>query len=81
MLDSLSLWLHETPLGETLLTMLISMLPVVELRLGLPYGIALAPADPRGVCRVARRQHDPCAVYHFICPPAVPMGAHTYSKA
>ena len=41
MLDSLSLWLHETPLGEALLTMLISMLPVVELRLGLPYGIAL----------------------------------------
>ena len=36
MLDSLSLWLHETPLGETLLTMLISMLPVVELRGGLP---------------------------------------------
>ena len=36
MLDSLSLWLHETPLGETLLTMLISMLPVVELRGCLP---------------------------------------------
>ena len=40
MLDSLSLWLHETPLGETLLTMLISMLPVVELRGGLPAGVA-----------------------------------------
>ena len=40
MLDSLSLWLHETPLGETLLTMLISMLPVVELRGGIPYGIS-----------------------------------------
>ena len=38
MLDSLSLWLHETPLGETLLTMLISMLPVVELRGGLRWG-------------------------------------------
>ena len=65
MLDSLSLWLHETPLGETLLTMLISMLPVVELRGGIPYGISQG-LDP---------------VYHFICPPAVPMGAHTYSKA
>lgn len=32
MLDSLSYWLHETPLGEALLTMFISMLPVVELR-------------------------------------------------
>ena len=41
MLDSLSLWLHETPLGETLLTMLISMLPVVELRGGLPAGVAM----------------------------------------
>ena len=52
MLDSLSLWLHETPLGETLLTMLISMLPVVELRLGLPYGIALGLDYPwRGACR------------------------------
>ena len=78
MLDSLSLWLHETPLGETLLTMLISMLPVVELRGGLPAGVAAA--DPRGVHCVARRQHDPRAVHHFICPPAVPMGAHTYSK-
>ena len=40
MLDSLSLWLHETPLGETLLTMLISMLPVVELRGGVPVAFA-----------------------------------------
>jgi len=38
MLDSLSYWLHETPLGEALLTMFISMLPVVELRGGLPAG-------------------------------------------
>ena len=38
MLDSLSFWLHETPLGEALLTMFISMLPVVELRGGLPAG-------------------------------------------
>ena len=46
MLDSLSLWLHETPLGETLLTMLISMLPVVELRGGLPAGIAMGLPIP-----------------------------------
>ena len=45
MLDSLSLWLHETPLGETLLTMLISMLPVVELRGGLPAGVAMGPVS------------------------------------
>ena len=46
MLDSLSLWLHETPLGETLLTMLISMLPVVELRGGLPAGVAMGLPIP-----------------------------------
>ena len=46
MLDSLSLWLHETLLGETLLTMLISMLPVVELRGGLP-----APTTPSSPSR------------------------------
>ena len=41
MADTVSLWLHETPLGEALLTMLISMLPVVELRGGLPAGVAM----------------------------------------
>ena len=46
MLVSLSLWLHETPLGETLLTMLISMLPVVELRGGLPAGVAMGLPIP-----------------------------------
>ncbi len=46
MLDSLSLWLHETPLGETLLTMLISMLPVVELRGGLPRALRWGCRSP-----------------------------------
>lgn len=34
-------WLTGTIVGKTLTTFFISMLPVVELRLGLPYGIAL----------------------------------------
>ena len=34
-------WLTETTLGKLLATFCISMLPVVELRGGLPYGIAL----------------------------------------
>ncbi len=46
MLESISLWLHETPLGEALLTMLISMLPVVELRGGLPAGVAMGLPIP-----------------------------------
>ena len=41
MLETLSLWLHSTMTGKVLLTALISMLPVVELRGGLPAGVAL----------------------------------------
>ena len=46
MLDSISLWLHKTAAGEALLTMLISMLPVVELRGGLPAGVAMGLPIP-----------------------------------
>lgn len=41
MWQAVSLWLHETVAGEFLLTMLISMIPVVELRGGVPAGIAM----------------------------------------
>ena len=41
MLETLSLWLHSTMTGKVLLTALISMLPVVELRGGLPAGVAM----------------------------------------
>ena len=34
-------WFTQTTLGRLLATFFISMVPVVELRLGLPYGIAL----------------------------------------
>ena len=34
-------WLTETVFGKFISTFFISMVPVVELRLGLPYGIAL----------------------------------------
>ena len=33
-------WLTETPAGEFLLTMLVSMVPVIELRGGIPFGMA-----------------------------------------
>ena len=33
-------WLTETKLGEFTLTVLVSMIPVVELRGGLPFGVA-----------------------------------------
>lgn len=34
-------WLTQTTIGKLIATFFISMVPVVELRLGLPYGIAL----------------------------------------
>ena len=46
MLEVLSAWLHNTPAGEFLLTMFISMLPVVELRAGLPAGVAMGLSIP-----------------------------------
>ena len=39
-------WLTETAIGKFTMTFLISMLPVVELRLGLPYGIAIGLKYP-----------------------------------
>lgn len=41
MLETISLWLHSTETGKALLTLLISTLPVVELRGGLPAGVAM----------------------------------------
>ena len=32
-------WLTETFAGKSLLTLLVSMVPVVELRVGIPFGI------------------------------------------
>lgn len=40
-MEAISLWLHGTPAGEFLLTMLISMVPVAELRVGVPAGVAM----------------------------------------
>ncbi len=33
-------WLTQTPLGEFIWTMLVSMVPVIELRGGIPFGVA-----------------------------------------
>ena len=46
MFGTISLWLHGTQLGKLLLTFLISMLPVIELRGGLPAGIAMGLPIP-----------------------------------
>ena len=46
MLQAISLWLHGTAAGEFLLTMLISMVPVAELRVGVPAGVAMGLPIP-----------------------------------
>ncbi len=46
MLQTISLWLHGTAAGKFLLTMLISMIPVVELRAGVPAGVAMGLPIP-----------------------------------
>lgn len=39
-------WLNETAVGEFIFTMLVSMIPIVELRGGLPFGVALGLSYP-----------------------------------
>ena len=46
MLKTISLWLHGTTPGRLLLTFFISLLPVVELRGGLPAGVAMGLPIP-----------------------------------
>ncbi len=46
MIDSLSAWLNSTVGGEFFATFLISMLPIVELRGGLPAGVAMGLPIP-----------------------------------
>ena len=46
MFDALSAWLHTTVGGEILWTAFISMLPIVELRGGLPAGVAIGLPIP-----------------------------------
>ena len=46
MFEGISLWLHSTAAGEFLLTMLISMAPVAELRVGIPAGVAMGLPIP-----------------------------------
>lgn len=39
-------WLETTMGGELIFTMLVSMLPVIELRLGIPFGVGLGLSYP-----------------------------------
>ena len=43
-------WLTQTQLGEFCFTILVSMLPVVELRGGIPFGVAAGLSPPKAFC-------------------------------
>ena len=45
-MEALSLWLHQTIAGKILITLFSSMLPVLELRGGVPIGVALGLPIP-----------------------------------
>lgn len=46
MIEQLPAWLENSACGEFLLTLLVSMLPVLELRGGVPFGVALGLPVP-----------------------------------
>ena len=46
MVEAIALWLHGTLGGKFLLTLLISMIPVLELRGGVPAGVAMGLPIP-----------------------------------
>ena len=71
MANTVSLWLHETPLGEALLTMLISMLPVVELRGGLPAGVAMGLPVPAAFLASLIGNMIPVPFIKFIVRPLI----------
>ena len=50
MVETISLWMHSTDLGKLILTSLVSMLPVIELRGGLPAGVLLGLPIPAAFC-------------------------------
>ena len=47
--DRMLAWLTQTTIGRMAATFFLSMLPVTELRLGLPYGIALGLEYPQAL--------------------------------
>ncbi len=62
-------WLTETEFGKCIFTMLVSMVPIIELRGGLPFGVALGLPYPPGFSRGGDRQSDPRSLYHRLYPP------------
>jgi len=46
MLETISLFLHETVVGKFIFTLLFSMLPVIELRGGIPLGVSMGLGVP-----------------------------------
>ena len=60
-------WMTSTTWGESLLTLLVSMVPVIELRGGVPFGTALglAPLHALGVCIIGNMLPIPFIIVYI----------------
>ena len=68
-------WLTDTMAGEFTLTVLVSMIPVVELRGGNPFRRSRRPAGVGGLHRRGDRQPDPRPLHHRLHPAHLPVDA------
>ena len=70
-------WMTSTTWGESLLTLLVSMVPVIELRGGVPFGTALglAPLHALVVCIIGNML--PIGLWLFVAIPLPGTGAWT----
>ena len=73
-------WMTSTTWGESLLTLLVSMVPVIELRGGVPFGTALGLAPPR-TGGMHHRQYAPHPLYYRIYPPDLSLDAPQIPQA
>ena len=62
-------FLTDTTGGKCLFTMLVSMVPIIELRGGLPFGVALGLPLLPGVPGGGPGQPYPRPLYHRLHPP------------
>ena len=82
-------WLTETEFGKCIFTMLVSMVPIIELRGGLPFGVALGlpyylafPAAVLGNLLLAKTQNSymPTVEQFTVLPSAgLVIGAFLFS--
>lgn len=68
-------WLTSTTLGKLIATFFISMAPIIELRGGLPYGIALGLDYPVALAAAVLGNMVPVPVHHCLHPARIHLAA------